>query len=422
MNQGAHAAAFEPDRRRRILFVQHAGVGGAAVSLSQIVAGLDRNRYQPVVLLLRRDAQAAALLQQSGARVVVDDRLAQFRHVVGGWNLREPLGLYLTGRSLLHLPRSPQRFRRLLAQVQPHLVYLNALPAFLYACPSAEAGVPVIMHVREVALAGLWGVRRGAYRRAIERCVSHTIYIGEYEKEQLAAGGPADVIYNSVDLALWNRQQGAGAERPEHHAEHAPTILFAGGLNRVKGLEVLLPALAILHQRGTAFRCVCLGIDSATRTRPWHQRLLLAARDELSFEQAQERVRQAGLSEHVLFQPFTPNPVSEFASADLVVFPALEPHFPRPLIEAGALGLPSVASDLPGPRAVVQHGTSGLLVPPRDPAALAGALQDLLRDAGCRQAMGAAAHRIVREKFNARVNQQRILDLIDRYASAAGAL
>lgn len=398
----------EQDGRKRILFVQHAGVGGATISLSQIIASLDRDRFDPVVLLLRNDVHAIQLLQQSGAQVLVDDRLSQFRHVVGGWSLREPLGLYFTVRSLLHLPRSLPRFRRLLAELHPDLVYLNALPAFLYACPAQDVGIPVILHVREIALAGR--LRKSFYQRTVERCVTHAIYIGDYEKEQLAANCPADVIYNYVNLEVWNR-------RPLGDTHDNPTILFAGGLNRIKGFETLLPALAILQGRGVPFHCVCLGVGQPRPSQPLLKRLLLSSRGEMSLEQALDFLQQAGLSEHVDFKPFTPNPVAEYATADLVVFPSLEPHFPRPLIEAGAMALPVVASDLPGPRTVVQQGKNGLLVHPRDPVALADALQILLQDADVRRAMGDAAYQIVREKFNAAINERRILELIDRYAS-----
>ena len=397
------------DRRKRILFVQHAGAGGAAVSLSQIIAGLDRQRFEAVVLLLRNDKQAIDLLERSGAQVVVDDRLSQLRHVVGGWSLREPLGLYFNVRSLWYLPRSFPRFRRLLAELQPDLVYLNALPVFLYACPAQQAGLRVMLHVREIALSG---PLRHVYRRVIERCVTHTVYIGDYEKELLAARGSADVIYNYVDLEAWQRAPTVDS------GDGVPTILFAGGLNRIKGIEVLLPALALLRNRGVPFRCVCLGMNASRANQPVLKRLLLSGRGEMSLDQALDFLQRADLGQQVEFKSFAPDPKAEYAAADLVVFPSLEPHFPRPLIEAGALALPVVASDLPGPRAVVQQGRSGLLVPPHDPVALADAMQLLLQGANVRRSMGDAAFEIVSEKFNAAINEQRTLDLIDRYAGA----
>lgn len=64
---------------KKVLFVQHAGVGGAAVSLSQIVRKLDRGRFEPFALLLRNDSVAIEILRSCGANVIVDNQLAQSR-------------------------------------------------------------------------------------------------------------------------------------------------------------------------------------------------------------------------------------------------------------------------------------------------------------------------------------------------------
>jgi glycosyltransferase involved in cell wall biosynthesis len=76
---------------------------------------------------------------------------------------------------------------------------------------------------------------------------------------------------------------------------------------------------------------------------------------------------------------------------------------PRFLLEAAAAGLPLVASDIPGCRAVVEEGVNGFLVPPRDPTALTGALERLLRDEALRGAMGRASRAMAVERFDERL-------------------
>ena len=73
-------------------------------------------------------------------------------------------------------------------------------------------------------------------------------------------------------------------------------------------------------------------------------------------------------------QPFVADARAAYAAADVLVFPALVDHFPRPLVEAGAMALPAVASDFPGARQVVADSESGFLVPPGDAGALAQAV------------------------------------------------
>jgi glycosyltransferase involved in cell wall biosynthesis len=72
---------------------------------------------------------------------------------------------------------------------------------------------------------------------------------------------------------------------------------------------------------------------------------------------------------------------------------------PNTLLEAAAAGRPMIATDVPGCRELVRTGETGILVPPRDPAALADALARLAADAALRQRLGAAARRLVEDEF-----------------------
>jgi glycosyltransferase involved in cell wall biosynthesis len=74
----------------------------------------------------------------------------------------------------------------------------------------------------------------------------------------------------------------------------------------------------------------------------------------------------------------------------IAVLPSYREGLPKSLLEAAASGRPMIATDVPGCREVVRHGETGLLVPPRDPQALADALATLAGDAALRQRYGAA--------------------------------
>ncbi len=94
------------------------------------------------------------------------------------------------------------------------------------------------------------------------------------------------------------------------------------------------------------------------------------------------------------------NDVPEILSrAHVFCLPSYREGLPRSLMEAAAAGLPAVASDVPGCRDVVEHRVTGLLVPPRDPEALATALLSLVEDPALRQTMGAAAQARARGRY-----------------------
>jgi glycosyltransferase involved in cell wall biosynthesis len=84
---------------------------------------------------------------------------------------------------------------------------------------------------------------------------------------------------------------------------------------------------------------------------------------------------------------------------DLFVSASWAESFPYSILEAMAAGLAVVATDVGGCGEAVEHGVTGLLVPPRDPAALGAAIGALLADPARRQELGAAGRRRQRERF-----------------------
>jgi glycosyltransferase involved in cell wall biosynthesis len=91
------------------------------------------------------------------------------------------------------------------------------------------------------------------------------------------------------------------------------------------------------------------------------------------------------------------------ARADIVVLPSYREGTPRSLLEASAMGKAVIATDVVGCREVVEHGRTGLLVPVRDPEALARAILDLARDPKRRARMGAAGRQKMLKEFDERI-------------------
>jgi glycosyltransferase involved in cell wall biosynthesis/ribosomal protein S18 acetylase RimI-like enzyme len=96
-----------------------------------------------------------------------------------------------------------------------------------------------------------------------------------------------------------------------------------------------------------------------------------------------------------------------YRAMDIYVIASHREGFPRSAMEAAAMGVPIIATDVRGCRQVVEHGLTGLLVPVRDPAALAAAIAQLATDADRRSSMGRAA----REKAARDFDQQRCIDI-----------
>jgi len=114
----------------------------------------------------------------------------------------------------------------------------------------------------------------------------------------------------------------------------------------------------------------------------------------------QDQVRRLGLSESVRFAGFRADLLHFLGHADLLVHPAVREGLGISLLEAQAAGLAIVASRAGGiPEAVVDD-MSGVLVPPQDASALAGAITELLRDPDKRARLGAGGRAQVAQNFS----------------------
>jgi glycosyltransferase involved in cell wall biosynthesis len=109
------------------------------------------------------------------------------------------------------------------------------------------------------------------------------------------------------------------------------------------------------------------------------------------------------------------------AAADLFVFPSLYEGFPGAVIEAMALGLPVIASQLPTLQELVEDGCSGLLVPPGNPARLAEAIRRVVGDPRTSRRLGERGRELFLARLTTRESHRRTVQLYERLLAAGGA-
>jgi glycosyltransferase involved in cell wall biosynthesis len=102
---------------------------------------------------------------------------------------------------------------------------------------------------------------------------------------------------------------------------------------------------------------------------------------------------------------------------DVLVLPSYREGFPRAPMEASAMGVPAVVTDIRGCREAVEHGVNGLLFPVGDSEALADAVLELLRNHERRRTMGAAGRKMAEERFDEQKVFDRVLEAYERLLS-----
>lgn len=296
------------------------------------------------------------------------------------------------------------RLVRLYAEIAPDLAFHVAfLPIFYGSLAARRAGVAAVVNA-VTGLGSAFAGRRGALRFALERGYgiasragsAWTLFQNEEDRALFLARGLADpgrtalVPGAGVDVVRF-------APRPEPSG--TPRVLYAGRMLWSKGVGVLVEACEILRARGIAHELVLAGEPHATNPDSIPQATLTAwARAG--------RARAIGRT----------NAVPELmASSHVVVLASwYREGLPLVLVEGAASGRALVTTDAPGCRDVVRDGVNGLVVPARNPSALADALAALLVDGERRRRLGARGRELVLERFAEEVVDEQVLALFAR--------
>ncbi len=178
-------------------------------------------------------------------------------------------------------------------------------------------------------------------------------------------------------------------------AEDAEVVLHVGRQERQKGLEGLLEAVA--------------------RLAPAHPRLVLvqAGRPGLSTPELERRCQQPDLAGRVRFLGQYDAVGDLLSAADVFAFPSIYEGLGGSLLEAMAMGLPSVVTDVPALVDVVEGGVAGLVVPNGDAGRLAAGIAQLLDDPDFATAMGKRARQVFDRRFTLEHSARGMVDLYE---------
>lgn len=285
------------------------------------------------------------------------------------------------------------RLRGLLAQgrcdiVHFHTARAHAMSVFLGRRRATRRVVTRRMDYR---------LRGGPYARWLYNGgVDAVLAISEDVRRVLIADGVGAarirVVPSGVDVARFDAATSmrAATRAALGVADEACCIVLVGALETRKGHAVLLDAVATLGDLPLAVRCAGSGGEA----------------DALA-----TRTVALGLGDRVRFLGPVGDVAPLFAAADVAVLPSLAEGLGVAALEAMASGLPVIASRVGGLPEAVVDGETGILVPPGDPAALAGALRRLATDPVLAARWGAAGRARVAERFDARLMAEQTLDV-----------
>lgn len=301
-------------------------------------------------------------------------------------------------RYLIHLPRQLRELAGFLhAQgiqvVNPHYAGQNSVQFALLKCLGLYRGKLVLsFHGRRNLSRGLVssGAHAAVWRFILEQ--ADRITVVSRHMADLSASWPSSirrkiaVIRNGLDMKRFLGENTPGPWRMPTlgRVGDRPAILAVGNIHRIKGQDVLI----------RAFSAVKGEVPDAV--------LLLAGREGPFSEPVRDLARSLGVLESVVFLGNVEHSSIRVLMdrADVFVLPSRSEGLPLVLLEAGASGLPVVATNVGGVPEVITDGRNGWLVPPEDSPTLACRIVSLLTDPAKRESFGRNLSSTVKRDFS----------------------
>lgn len=268
--------------------------------------------------------------------------------------------------------------------------------------------VPVRIHT----FTGLvWPTAVGAKRKVLMAtdwltcaCATHVIPEGQGVLNDLKNGG---ITRKPMKVLGYGNVRGIDMERfnpgrfPVEKDNGIFSFVFVGRIVGDKGINELVEAFTRLH-------------DKYAKTK-----LTLVGKYE-DVDPISERTQQlidTNCAIEVVGAKYNDELIIEYSKADCFVMPSYREGFPNTVIEAGAMGLPSIVTDINGSREIIIEGENGFIVPIKDSQALHDAMERMLTDNVAREQMASKARNLIMSRFEKNFVQQCQIDFYKEIGS-----
>lgn len=188
---------------------------------------------------------------------------------------------------------------------------------------------------------------------------------------------------NGIDMTYFDRTEEVMKKAESIREKDSITFCFVGRIVGDKGMNELAEAFARLEKEFPSCRLLLVGDfeEKLDPVSPETKRMFLE----------NSRVTFAGWQQDI--RPY-------LAASDIFVFPSYREGFPNVVLQAGAMGLPSIVTDINGSSEIIRDGVNGVIIPPRDTEALWKAMRNMLTDEAARRKMAANARNLIGSRYD----------------------
>jgi len=409
---------------RKVLHVTRVAEGGVAVVVDQLARGLDKDRYESIVLFETHVKSAIRKrLSKSGIKTIdlkkgLDDRTSNLPNSPKMYNTsgrimanfgKEAREIYLSLKSFLEfLSKQAPRIRLLIRTFRENKVDLIHTHSSLYSGkPEIIAawicGIPCVAHYHRYRKFNYFD---GMFARFVAAFIYISGDVAKFYRTQKIEPTKGIIIHNGVDMSKFSQVYSTDSVRKDFGLESGQTLVgLIGRIDWWKGHEYFIEAMAMAVQKISGLRGLIIG--------PLEKNFSVN-RNRLYLKKLRTLIESLNLKDKIIFTGLRDDVPRLISALDVVVHASSRPEpFGLVVIEAMAAGKPVVATAAGGVLDIIKDGLNGLLVPCRDAESMATAILQLISNPQRAKQIGNAARQCVTDKFTVQQQVRAVQKLYD---------
>lgn len=307
--------------------------------------------------------------------------------------------------------RSLLRIIKVLRKEKPCMVHSMTPKAGLLCMLAAWwKKIPVRVHT----FTGLvWPTESGWKRKLLMltdkitcACATNIIPEGEGVKNDLINNGithkPIKVLgygnVKGIDMTRFSRRPEVMEKTIKLIDKESFTFIFVGRIVRDKGINELCEAFDQLNKKFSYTRLFLVG-DYENGLDP--------------ISESSKKIIESNPSIFAVGPKYGDDLLAYYASSDCFVFPSYREGFPNTVLEAGAMGLPSIVTNINGSREIIIEGENGIIIPPKDQNALFEAMKKVLLEVEWKDYMASNARQLIFDRYEQSFVQKCLMDFYE---------
>ena len=379
------------NERKRILLLTDifGGMGGSERNVSQLLAGIDKDKFELYVACLTSVKLPGNVRDQD---VSIIDLNGDGIYTIGGL------------RNLVFL-------KRLVYEKNISLIVTYHESSDFYGLALSHiCHIPVISSRRDMSFKTR-GRHRLAYR-LVGRYFDSVIAVSDAVKKEVVRRHwfpekRIATIYNAINVNEYGKTKGGIALKdkmgidPKH-----PIVGVVANIRKIKGHQYFVLAASIIHKRNPDVEFLVVGYDMI--------------KDGYSIAELKQYAEQVGISQNLHFIGGRRDIADVISLFDVAVLASLSEGFSNVILEYMASSKPVVATKVGGNPEIVVHGETGLLVPPANADVLASAILSILEDKEAASRFGNAGRKRVEERFSLDIMLKNYENLFEQVINSRG--